>query len=98
MQLTLRGEGVSHRRASHAIQKTMNKRIDTIIREARKLTSKEQAELLARLPLELGTEVGIGGHSEAEVTELALDRAAEVDRGEVELVPWEKVLADLAKC
>ena len=77
----------------------MNKRVDMIIEEARKLSPEEREELMQRLQ-------GIG-HSDRqhtrrsavapEVSGAAHERAAQVDRGEVTLVPWHEVLDELRK-
>ena len=76
----------------------MNKRVDTIIEEARKLTLEERVDLMRKLR-QLGrnsrtTRSGTGRDSAAAE---ARQRADQVDRGEVELVPWEEVLAELRK-
>lgn len=77
----------------------MNKRVDILIEAARKLTPEEQAELLERLPIEIEADPAEGSADEvaaAWVTE-AKDRAGQIDRNEVELVPWEEVLSELRK-
>lgn len=72
----------------------MNKRVDIIIHQAQKLSAEERAELLARLPNELG-KAGAEHESSGRV---ASERAAEIDRGEVELLAWDDVLAGLGRC
>ena len=77
----------------------MNTRVTSIIEQARKLTAEEREELVLRLQHEVG---GVEPDGTPEEIEAAWDeeaklRAAEVNQGKVELVPWEQVLAELRK-
>ena len=77
----------------------MNKRVDNIMDEARKLTPEERDELLMRLQIEFedAEAEGTPEEIEAALIEIARHRADEIDSGKVQLVPWEEVLAELRK-
>ena len=77
----------------------MNKRVTSIIEAARKLTPVEREELVLRLQIELedGEPDGTPEEIEAAAAAEARRRSEQVDRGEVELVPWEEVVAELRK-
>ena len=77
----------------------MNQRVTSIIEEARKLTPEEREELLLRLQIEFedAEPDGTPEEIEAAATAEARRRSEQVDRGEVELVPWEEVVVELRK-
>ena len=79
----------------------MNKRVDAIIEEARRLTPAEQQELLARLPVEIDLDDGEADGTPEEIEEAWLEeverRAAAVERGEAKLVDFDEVLAKARK-
>lgn len=73
----------------------MNKRVDTIIEEARKLTLDERAELMRRLPIELEDDAADGTVEEVEAAwieevERRIDKA---ERGRANSVDLDEVLA-----
>lgn len=78
----------------------MNKRVEALIEQARKLTPEEREKLVARLQVELDDDDEPDGTPEeiaAAWSEELQRRIREIEKGEVELVPWETVLAELKK-
>lgn len=75
----------------------MNKRVDMIIEEARKLTPDERDELMRRLPLELDDEEADGTPEEIETAwaEEVERRAAKAEREGLRGTPAEEVHARL---
>jgi hypothetical protein len=78
----------------------MNKRVEALIEEARKLSAEERAELLARLPAELDDEGNADGTPE-EIEAAWVDevehRVEGFERGETTSVDLDDVLADARK-
>ena len=77
----------------------MNKRVTSIIEEARKLSPAEREELLARLhdEFDAGEDEGTPEEIEAAWIELAESRVDKAERGETTFVPAEEVMAELRK-
>ncbi|MBX9927150.1 MAG: addiction module protein [Hyphomicrobiaceae bacterium] len=77
----------------------MNKRVELIIEEARKLTADEREELFARLAIEFDGEPADGTPEEIEAAWLdeVERRAAAVEKGEMDLVPSEHVFAEMRR-
>ena len=77
----------------------MNKRVTTIIDEARKLTVEEREELLLRLRLEFEDEAADGTPEEIEAAwlEEAERRVASFERGESTCISHEEGMAELRK-
>jgi len=77
----------------------MNKRVTSIIEEARKLSPAEREELLMRLRDEFdpGADEGTPEEIEAAWIELAEQRLERAERGETTFVPAEEVMAELRK-
>ena len=76
----------------------MNKRVEAIIDEARKLTSEERDEQRSRMRLEFDDEAdGTPEDIEAALIKTANERAEAIDRRNVLLVPWDEVRAGLRK-
>lgn len=75
----------------------MNKRVDTLVEEVRKLSHGERDELLMRLHLDLE---GDGNHESPDAIEAAWtdeirERISKAERGETVAVPHEQVMAEL---
>ena len=77
----------------------MNKRVASIIEEARQLTPEEREELLLRLRLEFEAETADGTPEEIEAAwmEEIERRIASAERGETTPVPHDQVMAELRK-
>ena len=76
----------------------MNKRVEAIIAEARKLAPHEQDELVRRLVLARDDDEPADGtpeEIEAAWIEEVERRIASVERGESELIPYEEVISQL---
>lgn len=73
---------------------TMNKRVDTIVEEARKLSPEEQRELLSRLlELEEGEPEGTPEEIEAAWLEEVHRRIEKAEKGETTFIDLDDVLA-----
>ena len=78
----------------------MNKSVEAIIEEARKLAPHEQDELVRRLVLARDDDEPADGtpeEIEAAWIEEVERRIAAVERGESELIPYEEVISQLRK-
>lgn len=71
----------------------MTKTLKDVIRDAARLPESDRATLAGVLieSLESGSDDVVASAWDAEIRR----RAAEIDRGEVELIPWEQVRQDL---
>lgn len=79
----------------------MNKRVEALIEQARKLTPEEREEFLARFPTDLDDYDDEPDGTPEEIQTAWADearrRAVQIDKGEVTLIPWGDVLAELKK-
>lgn len=75
----------------------MNKRVDTLLEEARKLTLLEREQLLLRLHLEFDGSESDGSPDDVEAAwaEEVRQRIAKAERGETNSLPHEQVMFEM---